>query len=94
MEPAVAHALATIIRTGTYWRNGWRQENADKCEWTFGVPLVTLSDGTNWKLQGLWSNCAYNSGAGSKSVFLVVSLVATIGTPAAQKFGKGVSEVA
>jgi len=38
-------------------------------------------------------NCAYNSGAGSKSVFLVVSLVATIGTPAAQKFGKGVSGV-
>jgi len=57
MEPAVAHALATIIRTGTYWRNGWRQENADKCEWTFGVPLVTLSNGTKWKLQGLWSNC-------------------------------------
>ncbi len=26
MEPAVAHAPATIIRTGTYWRNAWKYQ--------------------------------------------------------------------
>ena len=26
MEPAVAHALATIICTGTYWRNAWKYQ--------------------------------------------------------------------
>ena len=26
MEPAVAHAPATIICTGTYWRNAWKYQ--------------------------------------------------------------------
>src|SRR5436190_13547593 len=26
MEPAVAHARATIICTGTYWRNAWKYQ--------------------------------------------------------------------
>jgi hypothetical protein len=26
MEPAVVHALATIICTGTYWRNSWKYQ--------------------------------------------------------------------
>jgi hypothetical protein len=26
MEPSVAHAPATIICTGTYWRNAWKYQ--------------------------------------------------------------------
>jgi hypothetical protein len=46
------------------WYDGAGQENGDKCAWTFGAPLVTLSNGTQWKLQGEWSNAAYNAGTG------------------------------
>ncbi len=46
------------------WYDGSGQENGDKCAWTFGAPLVTFSNGTKWKLQGEWSNVAYNNGTG------------------------------
>ena len=46
------------------WYDSLGYENGDKCEWTFGVPLVTFSNGTQWKIQGEWSNNAYNSGTG------------------------------
>ena len=32
--------------------------------WTFNVPYVTFSNGSKWKVQGEWSNNAYNSGTG------------------------------
>jgi len=46
------------------WYDGSGSENGDKCAWTFGAPLVTFSNGTQWKIQGEWSNAAYNAGTG------------------------------
>ena len=46
------------------WYDSRGQENGDKCAWTFGAPLVTFSNGTQWKIQGEWSNAAYNAGTG------------------------------
>ena len=46
------------------WYDGQGAENGDKCAWTFGVPLVTFHDGTQWKVQGEWSNAAYKAGTG------------------------------
>jgi hypothetical protein len=46
------------------WYDGSGAENGDKCAWTFGAPLVTFSNGTQWKIQGEWSNKAYTAGTG------------------------------
>jgi hypothetical protein len=46
------------------WYDSKGAENGDKCAWTFGVPLVKLSNGTQWKIQGEWSNAAYTAGTG------------------------------
>jgi len=46
------------------WYDGSGSENGDKCAWTFNVPLVTLSNGSQWKMQGEWSNAAYTAGTG------------------------------
>jgi hypothetical protein len=46
------------------WYDNSGEENGDKCAWTFGAPLVTFSNGTEWKIQGEWSNAAYSSGTG------------------------------
>jgi len=46
------------------WYDKRGQENGDKCSWTFNVPLVTFSNGTQWKIQGEWSNNAYAAGIG------------------------------
>ena len=46
------------------WYDGSGAENGDKCAWTFGAPLVTFSNGTEWKIQGEWSNAAYTAGTG------------------------------
>ncbi len=46
------------------WYDSKGAENGDKCAWTFNVPTVTFSDGTQWKLQGEWSNAAYLAGTG------------------------------
>ncbi len=46
------------------WYDRRGQENGDKCAWTFNVPLVTFSNSTQWKIQGEWSNNAYNAGTG------------------------------
>ncbi len=46
------------------WYDASGAENGDKCAWTFGAPLVTFSNGSQWKIQGEWSNAAYTSGTG------------------------------
>jgi hypothetical protein len=46
------------------WYDSSGAENGDKCAWTFNVPFVTFPDGHKWKLQGEWSNAAYNNGTG------------------------------
>jgi hypothetical protein len=45
------------------WYDSQGAENADKCAWTFGKNLLTLG-GTSWKVQGNWSNNAYNADQG------------------------------
>ncbi len=49
---------------GAGWFDSSGAENGDKCAWTFNVPYVTFSNGTNWKIQGEWSNNAYDTGTG------------------------------
>ena len=46
------------------WYDAAGYENGDKCAWTFNVPLVTLSNQSQWKVQGEWSNAAYTAGTG------------------------------
>ena len=46
------------------WYDSRGQENGDKCAWTFNVPLVPFSNGTQWKIQGEWSNAAFTNGTG------------------------------
>jgi len=46
------------------WYDATGNENGDKCAWTFNVPHVTFSSGSIWKIQGEWSNNAYNTGTG------------------------------
>jgi hypothetical protein len=48
---------------GDGWYDNSGAENADKCAWTFG-DLVQLK-GSQWKIQGNWSNAVYTSGNGS-----------------------------
>ncbi len=49
---------------GAGWYDSSGAENADKCAWTFGTPLLTVSNGTQWKIQGNWSNHAYDTNTG------------------------------
>jgi hypothetical protein len=46
------------------WYDSKGEENGDKCAWTFNVPLVRFTNGTQWKIQGEWSNDAYSGGTG------------------------------
>jgi hypothetical protein len=61
-----AHELseARTDPTAGGWYDSSGQENGDKCAWTFNVPYVTFSNKTQWKLQGEWSNNAYNTNTG------------------------------
>ena len=49
---------------GLGWFDSAGAENGDKCAWTFGAPSVTFKNGSIWKIQGEWSNKAYDSGTG------------------------------
>lgn len=46
------------------WYDSSGNENGDKCNFIFPAPLVTFSNGTQWKVQGEWSNAAYTAGTG------------------------------
>jgi hypothetical protein len=43
------------------WMDRSGSENADKCAWTFGKSLINFTNSSQWKIQGNWSNAAYNS---------------------------------
>jgi hypothetical protein len=47
---------------GDGWYDNSGAENADKCAWTFGSSLVHFSNGSDWKIQGNWSNAVYTNG--------------------------------
>ena len=49
---------------GAGWFDSSGAENGDKCAWSFNAPYVTFKNGTKWKIQGEWSNNAYDSGSG------------------------------
>ena len=46
------------------WYDASGAENSDKCAWAFGTPLLTFSNGSRWKVQGNWSNAAFNANTG------------------------------
>jgi len=46
------------------WYDSSGSENADKCAWSFGTPLLTFTNGSQWKVQGNWSNNAFNTSTG------------------------------
>jgi hypothetical protein len=60
-----SHELAEAITDprGAGWYDSSGAENGDKCAWAFYGP-VTLSNGSQWKLQMEWSNAAYSAGTG------------------------------
>ena len=59
----LAEAMTDPASPGA-WYDSSGAENGDKCAWTFNVPSVTFSNGTQWKIQGEWSNAAYTAGTG------------------------------
>jgi hypothetical protein len=46
------------------WYDANGAENADKCAWSFGTPHLTFQNGSQWKIQGNWSNAAFTAGTG------------------------------
>ena len=60
------HELSEMLtdRHLNAWYDTNGQENADKCAWTFGTPLLKFLNGTEWKIQGNWSNAAFNGSTG------------------------------
>jgi hypothetical protein len=46
------------------WYDASGAENSDKCAWTFGSNLLSFGNGTSWRIQGNWSNNAFNAGTG------------------------------
>ncbi len=46
------------------WYDSRGNENGDKCNFIFAHPLVTFSNGSQWKAQAEWSNAAFTAGTG------------------------------
>jgi hypothetical protein len=46
------------------WYDASGAENSDKCAWTFGTPLLSFSNRSQWKIQGNWSNHAFDTNTG------------------------------
>jgi len=58
----LSEAVTDPRNGGWYDRTG--AENSDKCAWTFSGTLVTLANGSRWKIQGNFSNSAYTNHTG------------------------------
>jgi hypothetical protein len=43
------------------WWDSAGSEIGDKCAWAFGPSLLRFTNGHQWKIQGNWSNNAYNN---------------------------------
>ncbi len=63
----------TDPRNGGWWDSAGN-ENSDKCAWSFATSLITIGadpinnvPGEGWKIQGNWSNAAFNAGTGYKN---------------------------
>jgi hypothetical protein len=59
------HELSEVLtdpRNGGWWDSSG-EENADKCAWTFSGNAIAFGS-TSWKIQGNFSNNAYNSRSG------------------------------
>ncbi|HEX6506225.1 MAG TPA: hypothetical protein VF221_01210 [Chloroflexota bacterium] len=61
-----AHELseARTDPTNGGWYDNGGAEVGDKCNFIYQLPLVTLSNKSQWKIQSEWSNAAYNAGTG------------------------------
>jgi hypothetical protein len=59
----LAEAMSDPASPGA-WYDGSGAENGDKCAWTWGGPLATFTNGSQWKVQGEWSNAAFTAGTG------------------------------
>ena len=59
----LAEAMSDPASPGA-WYDSSGSENGDKCAWTWGGPLATYSNGSQWKVQGEWSNKAFTAGTG------------------------------
>ncbi|HJZ88312.1 MAG TPA: hypothetical protein VKN99_24225 [Polyangia bacterium] len=46
------------------WFDSTGGENSDKCAWAFGTPLLSFSNKSQWKIQGNWSNRAFDTNTG------------------------------
>jgi hypothetical protein len=46
------------------WYDASGYENSDKCAWTFGASAIVFANNTAWRIQGNWSNNAYNANQG------------------------------
>jgi hypothetical protein len=46
------------------WYDASGEENSDKCAWTFGSNLLSFHNGSQWRVQGNWSNAAYDANQG------------------------------
>jgi hypothetical protein len=64
LASVTGHELSEAVTDphGDGWYDGSGSENADKCAWKFDQP-VSLG-GYDWKIQGNWSNAAFNAGTG------------------------------
>ena len=47
---------------GDGWTDNSGYENSDKCAWVFDQPAQL--NGSTWRIQGNWSNAAFNAGTG------------------------------
>jgi hypothetical protein len=55
---------ATTDPRGDGWFDSTGAENGDKCAWSFGADLLTFSNSSQWKIQGNWSNVAFDASSG------------------------------